>query len=114
LKEKEILADTIILDTERLNEHLESLKEFESDLNVLNKIAREKSNTEMINQINQENPQIREIQAENRQLKAAIDEHQKVIEMIMSKFSENFFDKLEQTKIDFTALSKKYDHGVSF
>lgn len=90
------------------------MKEYNEDINALNKIVREKSNTEMINQINQENPQIREIQAENRQLKAAIEEHQRVIEMIMSKFSENFFEKLEQTKIDFTSLSKNYDHGVSF
>lgn len=94
---------------------LESMKEYQEDLNSLNKIAREKSNSEMVTQINQENPQIREVQAENRQLKAVIEEHQKITELIMSKFAENLFDKLEETKIDFTALSKKYenDHAVS-
>lgn len=67
-------------------------------------MARERSNIQLITQIHQENPHIREIQQENRQLKACLEDHQHALEHIMQKYREHTQQKIVETKINFTAL----------
>ncbi|KAG5667568.1 hypothetical protein PVAND_015545 [Polypedilum vanderplanki] len=104
LKEKEALADALSNETERVNYQLESMRQFQDDINALNILARERSNADMIHIIHQENPQIREIQQENRQLKASIEEHQRAIELIMTKYRQHTQRQIEETKLDFEKL----------
>lgn len=106
LKEKEALADVLSNETERVNYQLDSMRQFQDDINALNILARERSNTDMIHTIHQENPQIREIQQENRQLKASIEEHQRAIELIMSKYRQHTQKQIEETKVNFEAIVK--------
>lgn len=72
-------------------------------MEVLNKLARERSNLQLIAQIHQENPQIREIQQENRQLKVCLEDHQHALEHIMQKYREHTQKKIKETKLDFTS-----------
>lgn len=109
LKEKENLADVLSNETERVNYQLDSMRQFQDDINALNILARERSNADMIHTIHQENPQIREIQQENRQLKASIEEHQRAIELIMTKYRQHTQKQIEETKVDFEALVKAND-----
>lgn len=81
-----------------------SVFQYQDDLEVLNKLARERSNLQLIAQIHQENPQIREIQQENRQLKACLEDHQHALEHIMQKYREHTQQKIKETKLDFTAI----------
>lgn len=106
LKEKEALADQLANESERVNYQIDSMRQFQDDLNALNILARERSNTDMIHTIHQENPQIREIQQENRQLKASIEEHQRAIELIMTKYRQHTQKQIEDTKLDFDRLVK--------
>lgn len=106
LKEKEALADVLSNETERVNYQLDSMRQFQDDINALNILARERSNTDMIHTIHQENPQIREIQQENRQLKASIEEHQRAIELIMQKYRQHTQRQIEETKVNFDAIVK--------
>lgn len=106
LKEKEQLADSLSNETERVNYQLDSMRQFQDDINALNILARERSNADMIHTIHQENPQIREIQQENRQLKASIEEHQRAIELIMTKYRQHTQRQIEETKLDFDKLVK--------
>lgn len=71
----------------------------------MNKIARERSNQQLIQIIHQENPHIREIQQENRQLKACLEDHQHVLELIMQKYREHTQKQIKETKIDFVSLN---------
>lgn len=63
------ILDVLLNETERVNYQLDSMRHYTDDVNSFNILARERSNTDMIQIINQEHPQIREIQQENRQLK---------------------------------------------
>lgn len=85
------------------------MRTFQDDINALNILARERSNQDMIQTIHQENPQIREIQQENRQLKASIEEHQRAIELIMTKYRQHTQMQIEATKMDFEAMMRTND-----
>lgn len=110
LKEKETMLDHLTNETERVHINLESMQKFQEDLNVLNKLARERSNNDMITAIHQENPQIREIQQENRQLKASIEEYQRAIELIMTKYRQHTQKQIEETRLDFERIAKSHDN----
>lgn len=111
LKEKENLADVLMSETQEVNYQLDSMRQFQDDLNVLNVLARDRTNHDMIHVIHQENPQIREIQSENRQLKASIEEHQRAIELIMTKYREHTQRQIRETKLDFERLVKANENN---
>lgn len=82
------------------------LIQFKDDLDLLNSIARDKSNAQMIHQINQENPQLREMHTENMRLRVSLEDHQRALEHIMSKYREHTQLALNNTKLNFQELFK--------
>lgn len=80
--------------------------QFHEQYNKLNLIARERTDKDIIYQ---DDSQIRELQLENRELKACIDEHQKVIELIMHKYREKTNNTIAETKLDFERLAKLHE-----
>jgi len=104
LKEKEYMADVLYQETEQVSYQLDSMRQFQDDLNALNILARERNNQDMIQLTS--NPQIREIQQENRQLKASIEEHQRAIELIMTKYRQHTQQQIQETRLDFEKLAK--------
>lgn len=101
----------LVNDTQEINYQLDSMRQFQDDLTALNILARERTNNDMIQVIHAENPQIREIQQENRQLKASIEEHQRAIELIMSKYREHTQRQIQETKLDFDKLAKANENN---
>ncbi|KXJ82565.1 hypothetical protein RP20_CCG012827 [Aedes albopictus] len=87
---------------------LESCPTFQDDIDILNKLARDRSNNQLITIIHQENPQIREIQQENRLLKAALEDHQHALEHIMTKYREHTQSKILNTKVNFVEAFSKH------
>lgn len=73
-------------------------------MDLLNSIARDKSNAQMIHQINQENPQLREMHTENMRLRVSLEDHQRALEHIMSKYREHTQLALKNTKLNFQEL----------
>lgn len=108
LKDREALGDSLLLESESVNKQIESMRQFQDDIDILNKLARERSNNQLITIIHQENPQIREIQQENRLLKAALEEHQHALEHIMSKYREHTQSKILNTKMNFVEAFSKH------
>lgn len=98
-------------ETERVNYQLDSMRQFQDDLNALNVLARERSNQDIITTIHQENPQIREVTAENRQLKASVEEHQRAIELIMTKYRQHTQQQIQETRLDFERLAKANENN---
>lgn len=80
------------------------LRQFKDDLDLLNSIARDKSNAQMIHQINQENPALREMHTENMRLRVSLEDHQRALEHIMSKYREHTQFALNNTKLNFQEL----------
>lgn len=57
--------------------------------------------------IQQENRHIRQLQHENKELRAALEEHQKALELIMSKYRKQTSCLIKSTKFDETTVSNK-------
>lgn len=89
LKDREALGDSLLVETESVNKQIESMRFYNDDIETLNKICRDNSNAQLINMIHQENPHIREMQQENRELRACLEDHQRALEMIMTKYREH-------------------------
>lgn len=75
-------------------------------MDLLNSIARDKSNAQMIHQINQENPQLREMHTENMRLRVSLEDHQRALEHIMSKYREHTQLALKNSKLNLQELFK--------
>ena len=50
--------------------------------------------------IQQENRHIRQLQHENKELRAALEEHQNVLELIMSKYRQHMSCLINSTKLE--------------
>lgn len=59
----------------------------------------------MINAINQEHPHLRDIQLQNRELRSCLQDYQRALEHIMSKYREHTQKKILNSKITFNYLS---------
>lgn len=67
----------------------------------------------MIVGIQQENRHIRQLQHENKELRAALEEHQNVLELIMSKYRQHMSCLVNSTKIEKDMLIRE-NSKVSF
>lgn len=112
LKDREALGDALLLESESVNKQIESMRQFQDDIDILNKLARDRSNNQLITIIHQENPQIREIQQENRLLKAALEDHQHALEHIMSKYREHTQAKILNTKVNFVEAFTRHHQSA--
>ncbi|XP_058067385.1 FGFR1 oncogene partner 2 homolog [Anopheles bellator] len=112
LKDREALGDALLLESETVNKQIESMRQFQEDIDILNRLARERSNNQLITIIHQENPQIREIQQENRLLKSALEDHQHALEHIMSKYREHTQAKILNTKVNFVEAYNRHHQAA--
>lgn len=69
---------------------------------ALNKLGRKNTNYQLITDINAEHPHIREIQMENRELRSCLQDHQRALELIMSKYREHTQKKILNSQITLT------------
>lgn len=58
----------------------------------------------MVHNINAENPQIREMHSENIRLRASLEDYQRALEHIMTKYREHSQSALAKTKINFEEM----------
>lgn len=104
IKDLEVLSGGLLMEAEGNNRHLEAMKKFQDDLDSLNRITRDKSNADMVNRINVQNPCIRKVREENRELKACLEDHEKALELIMHKYREHTQSKVLSSQINFKEL----------
>ncbi|XP_036325479.1 FGFR1 oncogene partner 2 homolog [Rhagoletis pomonella] len=83
------------------NRLVESLRQFQDDMDSLNRISNNKSNSEMVNRIQQQNATSSEILKENRELKICIEDYERTMEFIMQKYREPTTSKILESKINF-------------
>lgn len=69
----------------------------------MNQLGRSSTNTnyQLVLNINAEHPHIREIQMENRELRSCLQDHQRALEHIMSKYREHTQKKILNSQITF-------------
>lgn len=69
-----VRIDSLISQSEGVNENLVTLKLLQNEFDALNKLARKTTNQQLVKTINNEYPHIREIQMENRELRACLND----------------------------------------
>lgn len=106
LKERITLGDTILMEAEYINEQLESLRSVQDEFEALNLLGRNCSNNQMVHAINQEHPHLRDIQIQNRELRACLQDYQRALEHIMTKYREHTQKKILNSQVSFTYLSQ--------
>lgn len=99
VKDLEARTNALLVEAEGNNRQIETMKQFRDDLDSLNKLTRDKSNADMVNRINQ-NPSIREIRQENRELKESLEDYQRALELIMHKYREHTQHQIFTSKIN--------------
>ena len=80
--------------------------QYQDDITELNEIAKHRPRSTLVLGIAQENRQIRDLQHENRELQATLEEHQSALELIMQKYREHTVKLLHSNKIE-KALENK-------
>ncbi|CAG2185272.1 FGFR1 oncogene partner 2 homolog [Mytilus edulis] len=100
LKTHDSSADVIIAQTQTLHNRIDSMKQYQDDINELNEIARHRPRSTLVLGIAQENRQIRELQQENKELCLSLEEHQSALELIMQKYREQIMKLLQSNRVE--------------
>jgi hypothetical protein len=77
----------------------------------LNEEAHQRPRVQLVAGIQQENRHIRELQHENRELKAALEEHQNALDVIMSKYRQQVLKLLQVNKASRSAQVPSRDYS---
>jgi len=88
LKAHEKAADLLLGQSDGLHKTIKSKSAYMKEITALNEVARHRPRSELVLGIQMENQQIRRLQAENRDLRMLIDEHQSAVDVIMTKYRE--------------------------
>ncbi|PIK38223.1 putative FGFR1 oncogene partner 2-like [Apostichopus japonicus] len=88
LRSHDTAADALIQQTTGLNKRIETMTEFQEEIEEMNNIARHRPRTALILGIQRENRQIRQLQEENAELVASLKQHQAALDLIMSSYRE--------------------------
>lgn len=107
LKDHDNSADIIIAQTQTLHNRINSMKQYQDDINELNEIARHRPRSTLVLGIAQENRQIRELQQENKELCLSLEEHQSALELIMQKYREQVMKLIQSNRFEKTVNTKQ-------
>ncbi|XP_075151633.1 fibroblast growth factor receptor 1 oncogene partner 2 [Haematobia irritans] len=101
VKELDALSSALLVEAEGNNRYVESLRQYQDEMDSLNRIANNKSNVEMVNRIQQQNANSSEILKENRELKVCIEDYERAMDLIMQKYREHTTSKVLESKLNF-------------
>jgi len=108
-KDLDNLSGAVLVEAEGNNRIVESLRQFQEDIDVLNRLSNNKTNAEIVNRIQQQNANSSEIIKENRELKLCLEDYEKTLEVIMKKYREHSTAKVLDAKINFNEI---YNEGL--
>ncbi|XP_053984174.1 FGFR1 oncogene partner 2 homolog [Hylaeus volcanicus] len=89
ISDHENTADNLISEIESVCSQIDNMKQYQEEVEILNTEAKQRPHLKIIAGIREgrkENKHLQEIQAENKQLKNALEDHQNALELIMSKY----------------------------
>nr|XP_033328707.1 FGFR1 oncogene partner 2 homolog [Megalopta genalis] len=90
------------------------MKQYQEEVEILNKEAKQRPHVQLIANIHRESKHLQEIQAQNKQLKNALKDHQHALELIMSKYRQQTAALLRLCKTDLTSLqNSKYTNIIT-
>lgn len=104
VKDLDALGTALLEEAENNNRLVESLRQYQDDIESLNRISNNKTNADMVNRIQQQNINSSEILKENRELKIFIEDYERAMELMMQKYREHTVSKVLDSKFSFKEL----------
>ncbi|XP_034937227.1 FGFR1 oncogene partner 2 homolog [Chelonus insularis] len=104
ISDHENTADNLITEIQSVCSQIDNMKQYQEEVEVLNAEAKQKPREQLIAGIQQETKYLRELQAENKELRNALEEHQSALELIMSKYRQQTATLIKSSKTDFSSL----------
>ncbi|XP_078048241.1 FGFR1 oncogene partner 2 homolog [Augochlora pura] len=104
ISDHENVADNLISEIESVFSQIVNMKQYQERVEILNKEAKQRPHVQLIANIHRESKHFQEIQAQNKQLKNALKDHQHALELIMSKYRQQTAALLRLCKTDLTSL----------
>ncbi|EDV59152.1 FGFR1 oncogene partner 2 homolog [Drosophila erecta] len=104
VKDLDALGTALLEEAETNNRLVESLRQYQDDIESLNRISNNKTNADMVNRIQQQNINSSEILKENRELKICIEDYERAMELMMQKYREHTVSKVLDSKFSFKEL----------
>lgn len=87
--------------------------QYQEEVEILNTEAKQRPHLQLIAGIQRENKHLREIQAENKELRNALEDHQHALELIMSKYRQQTASLLRLSKTDYSSMHNSKYANVS-
>ncbi|CAH0721525.1 unnamed protein product, partial [Brenthis ino] len=103
LKERETEADALLTETQTAYRQIYTIKQYKEEVDTLNEASRERPRGELIASMERESRLMRDVQRENGELRAALEDHRQALEFIMSKYRQHTEKRVWESRIDFTA-----------
>lgn len=103
LKERETEADALLSETQATYRQIHTMKQYKEEVDTLNEASRERPRGALIASIERESQLMRGVQRENGELRAALEDHRRALELIMSKYRQHTEKKIWESRIDFTS-----------
>ncbi|XP_076302158.1 FGFR1 oncogene partner 2 homolog, partial [Lasioglossum baleicum] len=88
ISEHEIIADNLISEIKLACIQIANMKQYQEEVEILNTQAKHKPHIQLIAGIQGEIKHLQELQAENKELKKALEDHHHALELIMSKYRQ--------------------------
>lgn len=109
ISDHENTADNLISEIQSVCNQIDDMKQYQDEVDVLNTEAKHRPHNALIAGIKQETRHLREIQAENKELRNALEDHQNALELIMSKYRQQTSSLIRKSRTDVAALhNSKY------
>jgi len=89
LREHDQSADLLLGRATHVLSEVEGMRLYQEDTENLNEVAHNRPRAALVLGIQQENRHFRTLQQENKELRAALEEHQSALELIMSKYRQH-------------------------
>ncbi|CAG5074877.1 Similar to fgfr1op2: FGFR1 oncogene partner 2 homolog (Danio rerio) [Cotesia congregata] len=104
ISDHENTADNLITEIQSVCNQIDNMKQYQEEIEVLNNEAKQQPRDALIAGIQQETKHLRELQAENKELRNALEEHQNTIELIMSKYRQHTASLIKSNKINLSSI----------
>lgn len=82
-------------------------------MDTLNEASRERPRGALIASIERESRLMRDVQRENGELRAALEDHRRALELIMSKYRQHTEKRIWESRIDFTSAINEKQQEVN-
>jgi len=106
LRDHDDSANRVVSNAQETLKAVMEMKSYQEDIESLNAIAHNRPRPQLVLGIQQENRHIRQLQHENKELRAALEEHQNAIELIMSNYRQQMMCLVNSSKMDKNALKQ--------